>query len=61
MTVDGDTAVVTACVDHNSWSVPDVPATPLPIIANGVTLVRTGDAWLATAWTDPADMASVPC
>src|SRR4051812_34132517 len=51
VTITGDTAVVSACVDHNSWSVPGEAETPLPPKATGVTLVRSDAGWLATAWS----------
>lgn len=56
--VDGDTALVQACVDHDGWVPKGVQATPQPPRPTDVTLERTDGTWLVTRFNDAEGTAS---
>lgn len=56
-TVDGDTALVQACVDYTAWAPAGATqtATVTPV---DVTATRAGDAWLVTAFDEVTGTAT---
>jgi hypothetical protein len=56
--VEGETALVQACVDHNGWLPEGVQATGEPPRPTDVTLERADGAWLVTAFNDAEGTAS---
>ena len=51
--VDGESALVWACVDNSAWVVPDVETTVKPVQPGGVRLETIDGSWIVTETSRP--------